>query len=209
MIVLEILKIIGIVLACIVGLAIALILLVLLAPITYQFAGKGENSEIFANGAVKWLFGLARVKVSYKDGKAPYQVAVAWKKLIEGVIGEDKTKELQAELEKEEVQADPELYEKLSKELEAEKEKKEQEKAEEQAAKEEKKQEKEEAKAAKKEEKKAEKEARKEESKKRSLQEKLQDLRDKWNEIRTKIERALKFSSRWRCWASRRERLNL
>lgn len=55
---LQVLKIIGIVLACIIGLIIIIIALVLFAPFSYQIKGQGADENIRTDLTVKWLGGL-------------------------------------------------------------------------------------------------------------------------------------------------------
>lgn len=157
MIVLEILKIIGIVLACIVGLVILLVLAVLLIPIGYQITAKGENADLEASGSVQWMAGFVKAVVEYKEKKVSYRVSIAFIKLLKGVIGEDETEVLRQALQEEPAVSDLKEYTKVSKELEKAEEKKEKS----EASKELKKTEKEAEKEAKKEEKQAEKDAKK------------------------------------------------
>ena len=75
MIILSILKIIGIVLACIVGLILLLVLLILLVPIRYRFSGEGMNADIEAEGKASWLFGLITASIGYAQKKLPFRVS--------------------------------------------------------------------------------------------------------------------------------------
>ncbi len=65
-IVLVLLKIIGILLASILGLLIFLILLVLFVPIRYGIRADNLN-ELRAEGRVSWLFRLLYIRVTYLD----------------------------------------------------------------------------------------------------------------------------------------------
>ena len=183
MIVLQILKIIGIVLACIVGLVILVVLLVCFAPIRYKITGKGDNSEIEATASAKWLLGLAKASIEYREKKATYRVRVAFFEIMKGVIGEDETETLKEALEEESVQNDPKQYEKISRELEKAEEKAE--KAE--ALKEEKVREKEAEKEAKKTAKAEAKEKKKRENKLKSLKEKIRERIERLRALKEKI----------------------
>ncbi len=77
MIILSILKIIGIVLACIVGLVLLLVLLILLVPIRYRFSGDGMNADIQADGKASWLFGFLSASIRFAEKKLLYRVSVA------------------------------------------------------------------------------------------------------------------------------------
>ena len=76
MIILTILKIIGIVLAYIVGLVLFLLLLVLFAPVRYRLSGAGENTDIRAQGKVTWLLGLLTAVAEYEELDVSYRVSV-------------------------------------------------------------------------------------------------------------------------------------
>ena len=84
MIILSILKIIGIVLACIVGLVLLLVLLVILVPIRYRFSGEGMNADIQAEGKASWLFGLLSASIRFAEKKLLYRVSVAGISLKKG-----------------------------------------------------------------------------------------------------------------------------
>ena len=84
MIILSILKTIGIVLACIVGLVLLLVLLVLLVPIRYRFSGDGMNADIQADGKASWLFGLLTASIRFAEKKLLYRVSVAGISLKKG-----------------------------------------------------------------------------------------------------------------------------
>ena len=94
MIILTILKIIGIVLACLVGFVLLILLLVLFFPIRYRLSGDGENTAIQADGKVSWLFGLLTALAHYQDLDLSYRVYVLGIKLIKGSLkdrGDSKT----------------------------------------------------------------------------------------------------------------------
>lgn len=118
MIVLDILKIIGFVLAGIVALAILLILIVCLAPIKYQIAGKGDGADITAGAGAKWLFGLFKAAFEYKDKKAEYYVRIAGKNLISGSFGGKEDEEELLIVEEEAPAIDAETPEEAETEIE-------------------------------------------------------------------------------------------
>lgn len=66
-IVLKILFILGILLLCILGLAIAFVLLVLFFPICYKISGKKDAEQISIHVRASWLLGFLRVCFDYPD----------------------------------------------------------------------------------------------------------------------------------------------
>ncbi len=72
MIFLNVLKIIGIVLLCIIALALVIALMVLLIPLRYKIIAKGHNVNTNLVSSVKWLFGVAYFKLSYIEGEFDY-----------------------------------------------------------------------------------------------------------------------------------------
>lgn len=62
-----ILKIIGILLLCL----LALLLLVLFAPVGYACRGVWNGSEKWARGRISWLFFFVRMKVVWREGEEP------------------------------------------------------------------------------------------------------------------------------------------
>ena len=117
MIFLQILKIIGIVLACIVGLVILILLLVLLVPLTYKIDAEGENADIKASFTAKLIFGLVSFKLRYEDKKAEYKAKVAFKTVFQGEFGQDKAEAVkevvEEEIKPEEASAEPKPEETL------------------------------------------------------------------------------------------------
>ena len=55
-VVLTILKILGIILLCIIGLLLLLLILVLVVPIRYRVEGAFTEEQKFAKGKVRWMF---------------------------------------------------------------------------------------------------------------------------------------------------------
>ena len=193
MIVLEILKIIGIVLACIVGLVIVLVLLVLFAPVRYRLEAEGEGFGIEAKARVGWLFGLLKFTLSFQDKKLKYRASALWFTLMKGSVGEDEVEVLKEALKDESVASDRKEYARISKELDKAEERAEKtavKKAEKKAEKEQKKEEKKQKKEEKKIEKKEERAKKKEEAKDKTFREKVEDLRAKMEKFREKYERA-------------------
>ncbi|MBR3241638.1 MAG: hypothetical protein IKF90_02920 [Parasporobacterium sp.] len=101
MIILEILKIIGIVLGGIVGLVIVLLLIICLVPIRYKLSGKGENTEIEGCAKATWLFSFLNAGVAYKDKNFFYYVSIAGKKLIKESFGQEEGEALNEVLHEE------------------------------------------------------------------------------------------------------------
>ena len=66
-IVLKILFILGILLLCILGLAIAFVLLVLFFPICYKISGKKDAEQMSIHVRASWLLGFLRVCFDYPD----------------------------------------------------------------------------------------------------------------------------------------------
>lgn len=86
MILLSILKIIGIVLACIVGFVLLLVLLILLIPIRYRLSGDGTNADIDAEGKASWLLGLVSASIGYVKKNVSYRVQIAGIPLKKGTL---------------------------------------------------------------------------------------------------------------------------
>ena len=185
MIVLQILKIIGIVLACIVGFVLLLVLLVCFAPIAYKAKVQGENADTEADVSASWIFGFAKAAAGYHEKKVRYRVSICGFPLMKGTLGESEAEALREVLEEEEVQADPKEYEKISQALEKAEEKEKQAEAE----KIEKATQKEQEKAAEKAEKEAKKAEKKEADKGKPLKEKIravwQSLKEKYEKFQT------------------------
>jgi len=93
MIFLQILKIIGIVLACIVGLVLLIVLLALIFPVTYRLSGCGKNTDISATASVRWLFGLITFRLDYAEKKAAYYIRAAGIKVMKGDLTAEKIAE--------------------------------------------------------------------------------------------------------------------
>lgn len=197
MIVLQILKIIGFVLAGIVGLALLIILLVLFAPIRYKLNAAGENAEIEGSVKASWLLGLFKALVDYKEKRLSYCVKIAGIVLTKGVLGEDEVETLREVLQEEEVISDPKQYEKVSKELQQAEEKA----AKTEELKEEKRLEKEQLKEEKKAEKAEQKEQRKKDNKLKSFKEKVRDFVKRVKELYHKFQTAKRI---WQAKATKR-----
>ncbi len=72
MIFLSILKIFGIVLACIVGIILIIALMLLFLPFSYKIVAKGHNTNTNIIFSSKWLFGIINLKFSYVEGKVDF-----------------------------------------------------------------------------------------------------------------------------------------
>lgn len=114
-IILFILKLIGIVLLCILGLILAVVLIVLLVPVRYQ-AELEVNPERKANGYVRvnWLLHLFRFRMQVRENQPDIQIKLLWFSLS----GKEKKAAEQAAQRAEE--AAEEEVESLAKELEEE-----------------------------------------------------------------------------------------
>ncbi|MDO4473162.1 MAG: DUF2953 domain-containing protein [Eubacteriales bacterium] len=93
-ILLLILKIIGFILAVILGVLVLLICVALFLPVKYHAEGDCNGiREINGLIKVRWLFGLIRVHLIYKDHKAEYMLHIAWKKISNQDSGKEKDKD--------------------------------------------------------------------------------------------------------------------
>ena len=93
-ILLLILKIIGIIFAVILGVLVLLICVALFLPVKYHAEGDC-NGILEINGRIKvrWLFGLIRVHVIFKDHKLDYMLHIAWKIISNHDSGKEKDKD--------------------------------------------------------------------------------------------------------------------
>jgi len=73
---LKILSIIGIVLACILGVVILLLLLILLCPVTYKAEGEAHESNYTSKIKIKYLFGIVRAWFDYPEPGIIYAKAL-------------------------------------------------------------------------------------------------------------------------------------
>ena len=82
-VILLILKIIGIILAAILGLIILLICIVLFTPIRYKLTSNatGNIKDAQALFKVSWLFHLVTARISYQEKVLKWQARIAWIKL--------------------------------------------------------------------------------------------------------------------------------
>ncbi|MGN0291189.1 MAG: hypothetical protein ACI4C5_04600 [Lachnospiraceae bacterium] len=80
-IVLTILKVIGIILAVVLGLAVALLLLALFLPLCYSIKGRFETEQNEVSGKCSWLFSLIQVKFLAKGRDIRVWLSICgWKK---------------------------------------------------------------------------------------------------------------------------------
>ena len=77
-IVLLVLKIIGIILLCILGLFLLILLLALFSPVTYKVMACGSMESYKIKAKVGWFLNIFRVNVCFKDGKLKMRVKVLW-----------------------------------------------------------------------------------------------------------------------------------
>ena len=90
MIILQILKVIGIVLACVLGFVLLILLLVMFLPFNYSLKGKGKGADITAQAAVRWLCGFVIVMAIYEGKKISYYLRVCGIKVFKGTLGNKK-----------------------------------------------------------------------------------------------------------------------
>ena len=69
-----IIKIIGIILAALLGLALLILLLVLFVPVRYRAYGIRSSRECRAEGRVSWLLRLLSIPFSFQDGELEIRV---------------------------------------------------------------------------------------------------------------------------------------
>ena len=85
-ILLLILKIIGIIIAVILGILVLTVCVVLFVPIRYQMSAScgGTLEGIHAKARVTWLLHLIRLNISYEDRKLSWRIGLAWKSIQSG-----------------------------------------------------------------------------------------------------------------------------
>ncbi len=85
-ILLLILKMIGIILAVILGILVLLVCIVIFAPVRYEINGRcgGTLSSLKVKGKITWLFSLVRADIYYKENKLKWRLRIAWKKSFGG-----------------------------------------------------------------------------------------------------------------------------
>lgn len=82
-IILAILKIVGILLAVLLGLVLLILLTVLFLPLRYRICAEkhGELKKSTANVRVSWLFGILKVKAGYRNGQISFVSQIFGKKI--------------------------------------------------------------------------------------------------------------------------------
>ena len=82
-IILAILKIVGILLAVLLGLVLLILLTVLFLPLRYRICAEthGELKKSTANVSVSWLFGILKVKAGYRNGQISFVSQIFGKKI--------------------------------------------------------------------------------------------------------------------------------
>jgi len=92
-----ILKIIGIILAAILGILVLLLCIALFVPLRYRLESDCQGTPESLNGELKatWLLHLVSIYVTYHDQKVKWQLRVAWKKfnVTEGGMSVDEAEE--------------------------------------------------------------------------------------------------------------------
>lgn len=85
-ILLLVLKVIGIILAVILGILVLLVCVVLFAPVCYEIRGKCGGNLNSLRGKIKitWFFRLVRADVHYKNRTVKWRLQIAWKKFLGG-----------------------------------------------------------------------------------------------------------------------------
>lgn len=102
--VLLILKILGILLAALLGIFLLLGGIALLVPVRYEGAVKSEGGAKALRGkmTVTWLMHLVRADIIYRDGKMRWRIRIAWIKRISGHMKEERIYEEEPKKEHEE-----------------------------------------------------------------------------------------------------------
>ena len=84
-----IIKIIGILLAALLGLAFLLLLLVLFVPVRYRAYGIRSSRECRAEGRVSWLLRLFCIPFSFQDGELEIKVKILGFTVLDPLKGEE------------------------------------------------------------------------------------------------------------------------
>ena len=84
-----IIKIIGIILAVLLGLALLILLLVLFVPVRYRAYGIRSSRECRAEGRVSWLLRLLSIPFSFQDGELEIKVKLLGFTILDPLKGEE------------------------------------------------------------------------------------------------------------------------
>ena len=84
-----IIKIIGIILAVLLGLALLILLLVLFVPVRYRAYGIRSSRECRAEGRVSWLLRLLCIPFSFQDGELEIKVKLLGFTILDPLKGEE------------------------------------------------------------------------------------------------------------------------
>ena len=84
-----IIKIIGIILAALLGLALLILLLVLFVPVRYRAYGIRSSRECRAEGRVSWLLRLLCIPFSFQDGELEIKVKLLGFTILDPLKGEE------------------------------------------------------------------------------------------------------------------------
>lgn len=115
-ILLLILKMIGIIIAVVLGILVLLICIVLFVPVRYRgnASCKGTPDTLRIQGKVTWFLHLIRADLSYEDKKMNWRIRIAW------IVwkNESEDSEVVEEVEEDEKDLAKELAEKIEREME-------------------------------------------------------------------------------------------
>ena len=100
-IILAILKIVGILLAVLLGLVLRILLTVLFLPLRYRICAEkhGELKKSTANVSVSWLFGILKVKAGDRNGQISFVPQIFGKKIDFAKKNTGQTEDLSEEAE--------------------------------------------------------------------------------------------------------------
>lgn len=111
-ILLFVLKIIGIIIAAILGILVLLLCIVLFVPFRYEIKGRSDGTAASLKGKIKvtWLLHLFQADVYYKDQKLIWRIRFAWFKRMAGKKGgiQNENEETKGQTISENVEEEPE-----------------------------------------------------------------------------------------------------
>lgn len=111
-ILLFVLKIIGIIIAAILGILVLLLCIVLFVPFRYEIKGRSDGTVATLKGKIKvtWLLHLFRADVYYKEQKLIWRIRFAWFKRMAGKKGgiQNENEETKGQTISEDVDEEPE-----------------------------------------------------------------------------------------------------
>ncbi len=85
-ILLLILKMIGIILAVILGILVLLVCIAAFVPVRYEINARcsGDLRTLKLRGTAAWFFSLIRADIYYKENRLKWRLRIAWKKILGG-----------------------------------------------------------------------------------------------------------------------------